>query len=93
MSLKDRIKKGELIDGDKVHQEDIKIIGPKVSKGFSLKLEENNIEIKEVSKRSGVKEDRLKSILQEDSIFGVTEAKKVAKVLKCSPEELILGVE
>ena len=92
-SREERLKSGELIDGEKVYQEDLKIIGPKVSKGFFLKLEEKKVSIKEVSNQSKVPEDRLKSILDAKSVFGVTEAKKVAKVLGCTPHDLILGIE
>lgn len=81
----------DLISGEKVQKEDLKIVGPEISKRLKSLRRKNNISQKLLSKKSKVSKEDISQIEQMKKMINVGQAKKIAKVLKVSPEYLIAG--
>lgn len=80
-----------LISGELVAQEDLKIVGAEISKRLKSLRRKNSISQELLSQKSKVIKSDISKIEQAKQMITIGQAKKIAKVLKVTPQFLIAG--
>lgn len=81
----------DLIDGKQVASEDMKVIGTTVGDHLKKLMKDHNLDIKQLSELSKVYEESIVQISEGQRMISVGEAKKLARVLHVSPQDIILA--
>lgn len=74
-----------------VEAEDMKIIGTTVGDHLKKLMKDNNLDIKQLSELSKVYEESIVQICEGQRMVSVGEAKKLARALHVSPQNIILA--
>ena len=83
--------RSNLISGEQVAAEDMKIIGSSVGKGINRRMAEQNLDAKQLSELSKVHEESIVQIVEGKRMISIGESKKIAHALHCSAREIIEG--
>lgn len=80
-----------LIDGDDVHEEDLKIVGKAAGNRLKAAREKKNLNQEQLEKLSKISQSAISKIESGRKMISTQEAIKLAKVLGVTPQHLIAG--